>query len=70
MDRVCSDQLRLHEPADAGARGADHQPQEAIQPRPQPRHQQVYIHPNFHSLIMIYLYKKRYLTNLKKHLKL
>ena len=41
MDCVCSDQRRVHEPADEGAGGAHHQPNQALQPRPQPSHQQV-----------------------------
>ena len=41
MDCVRSDQHRLHEPAHEGAGGSHHQPQEALQARPQPSHQQV-----------------------------
>ena len=41
VDCVRSDQHRLHEPAHEGAGGSHHQPQEALQARPQPSHQQV-----------------------------
>ncbi len=41
MDGVRPHEHRLHEPADEGAGGPHHQPQEAFQARAQPSHQQV-----------------------------
>ncbi len=41
MDGVRPHKHRLHEPAHEGAGGPHHQPQEALQARAQPSHQQV-----------------------------
>jgi hypothetical protein len=41
VDGVRPHEHRLHEPADEGAGGPHHQPQEALQASAQPSHQQV-----------------------------